>query len=247
LIAALRQQLENKEPAMTETRLIPSIEMRLSSLLEVTRRRELTSEAKDKIVRPTITISREFGCEAYPVAEHLMELLEQKTGEKWVVMDKKLLEEVARNHNLSEELLKGFGEKLRFVEEMMATFTPRWKTEKDYYRLLCRQIVSLAQKGNVIIVGRGSAFITQSLKNCHHFRIFASTAFKARSISQRLGISEEEAADLVSRKQQVRDKFIRDFLGRDAHDLSVYHMVFNNDKNNPGRIARTILEYVLSA
>jgi len=232
---------------MTETRLIPSIEMRLSSLLEVTRRREMESESHGKSTGPTITISREFGCEAYPTAERLQELLEQKTGEKWVVMDKRLLEEVARNHNLSEELLQGLGEKLRFVEEMMATFTPRWKTEKDYYRLLCRQIVSLAHKGNVIIVGRGSAFITQSMKNCHHFRLFASPEFKARSIAQRLGISVEEAGDMVTRKQQQRDKFIRDFLDRDARDLSVYHLAFNNDKNTPDRMARAIMEYVLSA
>lgn len=232
---------------MNESRLIPSIEMRLSSLLEVTRRRERESEARGKVTKPTITISREFGCEAYPITERLQELLEEKSGEKWVLMDKQLLEEVARNHNLSEELLTGLGEKLRFVEEMMATFIPRWKTEKDYYRLLCRQIVSLADKGNVIIVGRGSAFITQPMKNCFHFRIFASLKFKAHSIAERLGISAEEAEAMIAKKQKQRDKFIRDFLDRDARDLSVYHMVFNNDKNTTDRIARTIMEYVLSA
>lgn len=232
---------------MTESPLIPSIEMRLSSLLEVTRRRELEKDARSKTTKPAITLSREFGCEAYPVAVRLQELLEEKTGEKWVVMDKQLLEEVARNHNLSEELLKGLGEKLRFVEEMMATFTPRWKTEKDYYRLLCRHLASLADKGNVIIVGRGGAFITQSLKNCHHFRLFASPEFKARSIARRLGVSLDEAGEIIAKKQKQRARFIHDFLDRDDRDLSVYHMVFNNDKNTPDRIARTIMEYVLSA
>lgn len=234
---------------MPENVLIPSIEMRLSSLLELNRRKEIERETRGRFknARPTITISREFGCEAYPMAERLQELLEKKSGEKWVLMDKQLLEEVARNHNLSEELLHGLGEKLRFLEEMMATFTPRWKTEKDYYRLLCRHIVSLADKGNVIIMGRGAAFITQSMKNCHHFRMFASPEFKARSIARRLGISNEEAGDLVARKQQQRDKFIRNFLDRDARDLSVYNLVFNNDKNTPERIARTILEYIYTA
>lgn len=232
---------------MTETRLIPSIEMRLSSLLEVTRRRDMESKARGKSARPTITISREFGCEAYPMAERLQGLLEKRTGEKWALMDKRLLEEVARNHNLSEELFKGLGEKLRLVEEMMATFTPRWKTEKDYYRLLCRQIVSLANGGNVIIVGRGGAFITQPMKNCHHFRLFASSTFKAHSIAKRLGIPAAEAEDLVTKRQQQRNKFIRDFLDREARDLSVYHLVFNNDKNSPEQMARTIMEYVLPA
>ena len=234
---------------MPEKELIPSIDMRLSSLLELNRRREMELEARGKArkSRPAITISREFGCEAYPVAECLRELLEKKSGETWVVMDKALLEQVARDHSLSEDILQKLGEKNLFLDEMLATFTPRWKSDKDYFRLLCRHIVSLANAGNVIIVGRGSAFITQSLKNCHHFRMFASLKYKIRSITRRLDISAEEAEKMIAVKQRQRDKFISDFLDRDAHDLSVYNLIFNNDKNSPERIARTIMEYVLSA
>lgn len=234
---------------MPEKELIPSIDMRLSALLEVNRRREKELEARGKALKskPTITLSREFGCEAYPVAECLRELLEKKSGETWVVMDKALLEQVARNHNLSEDILQRLGEKSLFLDEMLATFTPRWKSDKDYFRLLCRHVVSLANAGNVIIVGRGSAFITQQLKNCHHFRMFASQRYKTASIVRRLNISAEEAEKMIAVKQRQRDKFIRDFLDRDANDLSVYNIVFNNDKNSPERIARTIMEYVLSA
>lgn len=234
---------------MSEKELIPSIDMRLSALLEVNRRRELEREARGKAGKsgPTITISREFGCEAYPVAERLRELLEKKSGETWVVMDKALLEQVARNHNLSEDILQKLGEKNLFLDEMLATFSPHWKSDKDYFRLLCRHIISLASAGNVIIVGLGSVFITQSLKNCHHFRLYASQKHKIHSLVRRLNISSEEAEKLIVTKQRQRDTFIRDFLDRDAHDLSVYNLVFNNDKNSPEKIARTIMEYVLSA
>ncbi|MFA7060801.1 MAG: cytidylate kinase-like family protein [Pedobacter sp.] len=234
---------------MTENKFIPSIDMRLSSLLELNRRIELELETRNKAQKcgPTITISREFGCEAYPAAERLRELLEKKSGETWVLMDKALLEQVACNHSLSEDILKKLGEKNHFLDEMLATFSPRWKSDKDYFRLLCRQIISLASVGNVIIVGRGSAFITQSLKNCHHFRMFASQKYKICSIARRLNISSEEAEKMIVTKQRQRDTFIRDFLDRDAHDLSVYNLVFNNDKNSPEKISSTILEYVLSA
>ena len=234
---------------MTEKMLIPSIDMRLSSLLEVNRRRELDLEARSqaKKSRPTITLSREFGCEAYPVAERLRELLEKKSGETWVLLDKSLLEQVASNHNLSEDILQKLGEKNLFLDEMLATFSPRWKSDKDHFRLLCRHIVSLASAGNVVIVGRGSAFITQSLKNCHHFRMFASMKYETCSISRRLNITSEEAEKMITTKQRQRDTFIRDFLDRDARDLNVYNLVFNNDKNSPEKIARTIMEYVLSA
>ncbi len=233
---------------MSGNQLIPAVDVRLGSLLEFTRRNELEKNRRgdtDKI-RPTITISREFGCEAYPVSERLKALLEKKTGEPWVVMDKALLEEVAKNHNLSEDMLKKLGEKSRFLDEILATFSPHWKTEKDHFKLICRQMLSLAEKGNVILIGRGGAIITQSLKNCSHFRMFASAQFKIRSISKRLDIPKEEAEAMIVKKQKQRDTFIRDFLDRDARDVSYYNLIINNDRNSADKIASTIAEYVLS-
>ena len=233
---------------MSGNRLIPAVDVRLGSLLEFTRRNEIEKNRRgvaDKI-RPTITLSREFGCEAYPVSECLKGVLEKKSGESWVVMDKALLEEVAKNHNLSEDMLKGLGEKPRFLDEILATFSPSWKSEKDHFRLICRQMLSLAEKGNVILVGRGGAIITQALKNCSHFRMFASAQFKIRSISKRLDISREEAEVMIQKKQKQRDDFMRDFMDRDSRDLSCYNLVFNNDHNSAEKIAATITEYVSS-
>lgn len=232
---------------MPERTLIPAIDARLGSLLEFNRRNEAekTSRAVAEKSRPTITLSREFGCEAYPVADRLKELLEKKCGESWIVMDKGLLEEVAKNHNLSEDLLKGLGKKSGFLDEILATFSPHWKTDKDHFRLICKHMVSLAEKGNVILIGRGGAIITQALKNCFHFRMYASQQFKNRSISQRLGISREEAEVLIQKKQKVRDVFIRDFLNRDARDPHFYNLLINNDRCTTDKTAKLITESVL--
>lgn len=230
---------------MPEKLLIPSVEMRLGSLLEFSRRREREASSPHKHkARQTITISREFGCEAYPVAECLRELMEKKQGEPWVLMDKGLLEEVARNNDLSANIMNSLGEKSRFLDEMLATFSSRWKSEKDYFRVLCRQVLALAEQGNVIIVGRGSSIVTQPLKNCFHFRMYASPGFKVRSIARRLGVEAAEAEKIIAQRQKQRDNFIRDFLDRDAHDLSFYHLAFNNDKNSAEIVARTIADYV---
>jgi cytidylate kinase len=83
------------------------------------------------------------------------------------------------------------------------------------------------------------------MKNCRHFRLFASEEFKIRSICRRLGLSREAAQKLIEQKQNQRDQFIRTFLDRDAHDLSVYNLVFNNDRNSADKIAHTIVEYVM--
>ena len=233
---------------MSERLLVPSIETRLGAFLEINRRKDEDEVSRLKAKRDhlTITISREFGCESYPMADCLKTVLEKKTGQEWIVMDKGLLEEVAKNHNLSESILQGLGEKNRILDEMLATFSPRWKSEKDHYRLLCKHMFSLAEKGNVILMGRGSAIVTQPLKNCFHFRMFASRLFKVRSIAKRLNLPEAEAEACVEKKQKQRDAFIRDFLDQDARDMRFYNMIFNNDKNSPERIAQTIAEYVTS-
>src|SRR6185369_16710203 len=129
---------------MPETTLIPSIDMRLSSLLEFNRRRMLADELKSQArkSRPTITISREFGCEAYPMAERLRELMEKRSGEEWMIMDQGLLEAVARNHHLSENVLLSMGEKSRFLDDFISTFSPNWKSDKDYFHLLAKQIMA---------------------------------------------------------------------------------------------------------
>lgn len=229
---------------MSERLLVPSIEMRLGSLLEFNRRKDESDASRGK-TRPTITISREFGCEAFPMTECLKGIMEEKTGQPWAVMDKALLEEVAKHHQLSEEIVRNLGEKKsRILDEVLATFSSHWKSEKDYFRLLCKHMFSLAEKGNTIIVGRGSAIVTQQLKNCHHFRMYASHQFKVASIARRLNISRDEAEPVVEKNQKQRDAFIGDYFNLDPRDLRFYHLVFNNDKNSPERIAQTIAEYV---
>jgi len=229
---------------MSVKMLVPSIEMRLQSLLEINRRQDESDAARGKL-HPTITVSREFGCEAYPMTVCLKEIMEKKTGQPWAIMDKALLEEVAKHHQLSEELVKRLGEKKsRIMDEVLATFSPLWKSDNDYFRLLCKHVFSLAEKGNSIIVGRGSGIVTQQLKNCYHFRIYASHAFKVASIARRLTISKDEAEGVVEKNQKQRNAFIHDYFNLDPRDLRFYHLVFNNDKNSPERIAQMIAEYV---
>ena len=232
---------------MSGRMLIPSIENRLGALIESSRRNTLEYGAGNQsgAKKLTITISREFGCEAYPMAECLQNLMQKKTGDVWAIMDKGLLEEVARRNDLSEKILKNLGAKAGFLDEMLATFAPNWRTEKDHFRLLSHHIISLANAGNVILVGRGSANITQSMKNCYHFKMFASMGFKIHSIARRMELSDEEAEKLINKKQQERNMFIKAFLNQDGKDPSLYHIIFNNDKSNAEKIASTIMEYLV--
>lgn len=231
---------------MTKNILIPAIEGRLQSYLEVSRRGLMEHElGKDERRHPTVTLTREFGCEGYPVAERLQGVLEKRTGRRWAVMDHALLEAVAKEQDLSPEVLQRVGLRNRVMDEVLSTFSSRWKSDKDYFQLLARQIMLLAQQGNVILVGRGASIVTQEVGNSFHFRLIAPMEFKVASISARMGLSADEARDVIEGRQRQRDAFLKDFLGRDISDPTLYHLIFNNARCTATRIAELMAEVIV--
>ena len=231
---------------MPENLMIPSVDLRIGSLEEYNRRQKEKAALQHRKPkpRPCLTISREFGCEGYPVAELLRELMMQRTGDEWVLIDKAILEEVAKRHNISEDILRHLGEKNHILDEVLATFSPRWKSDQEYFRHLCRHVISLAEQGNVIIVELGGGIITRHIEHSYHFRIYASPEFKVRTVARRLHIELEEAEKMIRKQQKLRDHFHRDFLNQVAHDPGLYDMLFNNARIPPGRIAHTIANFV---
>ena len=231
---------------MPENLLIPSVDLRIGGLEEYNRRQHQNaiSKTQKKKPRPVITLSREFGCEGYAVAEKLCELVSHKTGEKWILIDNAILEEVARNHNISEDILHHLGENNRILDEVMATFSSQWKTDRDHFQLLCSYIISLAEQGNVIIIELGGAIITRHIEHSCHFRIYASDSFKIATLARRLNLPDEDAEKLMHRQQKKRDRFTMEFLGQNGHDPGLYDLLFNNERCNAEKIARTIAGYI---
>ena len=224
---------------MPENLLIPSIDLRIGALEEYNRRQKEKAfrQQREEKPRHCVTISREFGCEGYPLSEKLCEMMIRNTGEQWVIIDKAVLEEVARRHNISDDLLKGLGKRNRILDDVLSTFSPQWKSDHDYFQMLCRHVISLAKQGNTIILELGGAIITRHIEHSYHFRVFGSMEFKVSSISQRLELDPEEAKKLIERQQKLRDRFTKDFLNQDDHNPALYDMLFNNDRNSPEKMA----------
>jgi len=223
---------------MPTTDLFPSVEQRLRAYHDLSGRAK--SLAQGAPAKPTITISREFGCEAYPVAEELVRMGEKVTGEPWLLVDLSLLDAVAKEHNISENVMLSLGHKPRWLDDMLATLSPHWKTDADYYRLLCEQVAMLAGAGQAVFVGLGAAIITQAMGNCHHFRLIADQEFRVRAIAQRMQIPKQEAELWVLEKEKERDAVIRKLLDADEHHPGYYHAIFNNSKMRKELIADTI-------
>lgn len=230
---------------MTDKFIVPSIDSRLGVLIEVSRRVKIEAHQADKkVVKQTVTISREFGCEAYPTAEKLKKILEESSGETWALVDRSLIDEIARHHDLEADLLHNLGKRPRWLDDMLSSLSTKWINERDYFQLLAQKIVAIAAGGNAIIVGRGGAIVTQSMKNCHHFRIFGSQEFKVNSIATRAKISPAEALEMIETREKAREKFVRDFLDKDINDMHYYHLLFNNDHSSSDMMAASMAHYL---
>lgn len=232
---------------MPENLLIPSVDLRIGSLEEYNRKQKEKAAIKYKKSkpRPCITISREFGCEGYPVAERLLELMKQKTGDEWILIDKAVLDEVAKRHNISKEILHTLGKNNQIIKDVLATFSSRWKSDQEYFSLLTHHVVALAEQGNVIILELGGAIITRHIKHSCHFRIYASESFKTATLAKKLNIEHQEAEKFMHKQQKLRDHFTKEFLDRDDHEKKLYDLLCNNDRIAPLEIAQTIADFVL--
>lgn len=229
---------------MITDKMVPNIEQRMSAWLRIQEQAGKEPPAEPK---PTVTISRQYGCEGFALAEALEKLLEQETGDPWTVFDKTLIERVSHDTGVSKQLLDSLGDVSRPLDEVIGTLMPLWKTHADAYRILARQVIALANQGNVIIVGRGGAVLTRNLSNCFHFRLVAPLEYRIQSVQQRFNIPFEKAKALLIEKQTARDKFIESLLNCSIADPCYYHCVFDISKSKIPSIARSIIDLMFEA
>lgn len=221
--------------------LIPSIELRERAWLQA---RERLGHPRKAPMLPSVTISREYGCEGYPLAQHLKHLLEGASGKPWTVWDKALMDKVASDEQLSRELLKNLGDESHAQDVLRAHFG--YLTHDDAYAKVVKHLVSIAAAGCAILVGRGGAIACQDLKNCFHFRLEGSFAFRASALAKRLEMPLAEIEQLVRTQSKLREKFISQCLHEDITATRWYDAVFNNERHSVETIAQACLSMVVS-
>ena len=222
---------------MLTEKLVPNIDRRLSTWISI--QEQLKKEPR-RGQKPTITISRQFGAEAFSLAETLQNLLEKKTGDPWMIFDKALIEKVSQETSLSERLLTNMGDASKAFDALV-TMIPGMSTHSDAYQVLARYVLRIAMDGNAIIIGRGGAILTQYLPHCFHFRLEAPVEYRIRSVQKRLDITYEEARTLVIDNQKTSERFIENLLNSSISDTRFYHAVFNSSKSNVSNMTCSIL------
>jgi cytidylate kinase len=196
---------------------------------------------------PCITIDREFGCQAYPLAKALVARFNARTaGEPWIVLDRQLLGEVAKLSGYSVQQIENSQDTPSSLKSIFSMFLDSSHAEEteifDHLRSVIREF---ARRGNCVIVGRGSVCAAQDLRNCIHVRLVAPEAFRIANIMASHELSAEEAKKFIERNKKQRDDFIARFTKENICDPGLYHLVINNARMGIDKIATLVEDYLI--
>lgn len=224
---------------MASDYLLPSADRRLSRWIEIQDRLAPCEELKC----PTVIISRRYGCQGFPVANRLKEILDAEGHGEWTIFDRQLIELISKEEGVPQKLLM---ESINQEEthNILSSFFPAQTEQNDYYEMMARYIVNIARKGRAIIVGRGAEFLTRDLHNCFRFRIDADMEFRINNMAQVNEVGLDEAKKMVEENQDIMENFIATHFSLKVGELQDYDAIFNNRAHGADFIAQAIAGFI---
>jgi len=173
---------------------------------------------------PVIALSRQMGSSTSEITEALRATL----GEPWQVWDSALLDEVARRTGCRVQLLQAMDEKEQSqIELTMRSLVGAPIVEEfTYRRQLAQVMLTLAQRGYAIIVGRGAVFI---LQDALKVRLRAAFSYRVDQAARLYGWPREEAERRVRASDRERSEFISTEFERQIEAVELYDMTLSVD------------------
>ena len=180
-----------------------------------------------------ITIEREYGCGGGEIAD----LVAKRLG--WKLWDQRLTEEIARLANCPKAVVEAREERndplyyrlfksfLRGSYEGSINAPKLNLVDSEAIAKIARRVVEhAAEKGNCVIVGRGSQQFLKSRADTFRVFLYAPREAKIQRLLSR-GKSEKEAEDLVDTVDRERADFVRKYFNVEWPDHSIYHAMMS--------------------
>lgn len=183
---------------------------------------------------PVITISREYGCPAKPVALKLAEALSDlKTAKgikhNWKWFSKEILEESAKQLKIDPSKIKYVFdyEKKGSWEDFFNSFSGKYyHNDRQIRNTIGRVVREIGEQGHSIIVGRGAIAITHDIPRSLHINLEAPLEWRAIRVSERYNLCFEKAKETALLTDKNRKEF-RDYYQGKNTDYTVSDVTFN--------------------
>ncbi len=184
----------------------------------------------------SVAFSRMHGAGGDDVAQALGGLL------NWPVYDRELVDFIAQNAHVRSQVVESFDEKKKGeIEAWLQTALSSGHLDIDRYgKHLLAVLAAFAEKGQAILIGRGSVFVLKPQQGVRVL-ISAPLQWRSRRLAQRRTITPREAEAIIQKVDQERLAFVRKYFNRDPNDPDHYDLVINAAHFTHLQAARLIL------
>jgi cytidylate kinase len=173
---------------------------------------------------PSICLSRKIGVGAVELADDIA----QRLGYR--VADREIIEYIANNADLSQKTVAYYDERYADKVDDVISLMFREKSfmMSDYARQLFSAILSLADSGPTIFVGRG-AHLVLPRESVMAVRLICSKSYRVSRLARILEVEPEFAAKELDNADKLQRNFFKKVYN--AKDASPYEfdMVINRD------------------
>jgi len=170
-----------------------------------------------------ITVSREHGAGGEEVAQGLARVL------AWEVLDRELMHQAAHIARLPEAQMEQLDEQPAPKGETLSSSL----VHQQYIRALTEAAVRAAERGKVILVGRGARHLLGEARASLHLRLVGPKAWRAQRIALREGLSTEKALARCNEIDRARRQYTHFYFGDAAIQPAEYHLVVNSARLLP--------------
>jgi cytidylate kinase len=178
---------------------------------------------------PIITISREMGTGAYQIAQEIAKKL------RYTLVDGQTIVDLAERYGLAHGILE------KVDEKPPSYITAEDRLHASYLNTIELILLECAQKGNVIIYGRGGQDLLSGLRNVLRVRFIAPFDDRVENFAEREWIDPDLARELIRKNDHQRGGFIHFYFDRNWNDPLGYDLVFNTGRISSGAITESIV------
>jgi cytidylate kinase len=195
---------------------------------------------------PVITVGRQFGAGGKTVGEMLAREL------KADLLESRIIDEVAHRlqlpkeeveaedeqpgsllHRLLMALGSASGEPMIQPEATVwnpPNVDPVFDMRRAVLEITQHVIREAAREGNVVVVGRGGAYILRDFDNALHVFLRAAEAVRVKAVMARMSLSEDEARRKLKLADENWTAYIKQVYGHDRNHPSHYDLVLDTGR-----------------
>jgi cytidylate kinase len=201
-------------------------------------RRQQPQPSTEKLIQeihPCLTISRETGAGGAALARRLGGILKKD------VLDREILDDMARRYNLSRDMLDFVDEKTsNWMLEIFGKWLARRVVTQSEYIVHLGQIVLLAaQSASALFVGRGAQFVLPADRTLKVLLI-GPLELRIAHIRETRHLSEAEAKRYIRETDEGRRDLVKKYFNREIGDPHHYDLVVNRAHIDLGAAADLI-------